>query len=200
MRWLSLLTVVALGGCNWMCGKVAETVVEKAAGVEVDQSGNTVTIKTKEGTITSTGSGGSGTVVVTNEKGEKAVMTGDGEKMRIEGPQGVIEYGGGDKAPAGFPLSVLGSAKITGSSHQQADGKEHFMLMLQTDQAPLAVADHYAKELEGKGFKLERTQVNAGGQNMASVSATKDGATAQVTAMAAEGQPQTQVTVVWATK
>jgi len=200
MRWLTLLALIALAGCNWICGKVAETVVEKATGVEVDQSGNKLTIKTKEGTVTTTqtgGQGGAATTVITNEKGEKVVMTGDDKKLRVEGEKGVVEYGGDAKVPEGFPLTVMAGASVLGNAHHKGEGKENFMLMLQSDQAPIAVADYYAAEFTGKGFKVERVQTSANGQSMASVSGRKDKINAAVTAMTDGAQAKTQVTVAW---
>ncbi|MFH1810606.1 MAG: hypothetical protein ABIJ09_17825 [Pseudomonadota bacterium] len=202
MRWFTLLLVAMLGGCNWMCGKLAETAMEKAAGVEVDRNGDQITIKTKEGSVTTTqtaGPGGGATTVITNEKGEKVVMASDENKVRIEGDKGVLEYGADGKVPDGFPLSVVGGATVMGNAHNKADGRESYMVSLQTDKTPIAIADHYATELTGKDFKIERSQMSANGQTVATVSASKDGTSAQITAMTMEGQPKTQVTLMWET-
>ncbi|MBN2360245.1 MAG: hypothetical protein JXR83_12405 [Deltaproteobacteria bacterium] len=200
MRRLTLLALIALGGCNWICGKAAETIVETATGVEIDQQGKQVTVKTKEGTVTATQTGGPGgtqSMVITNEKGDKVVVSGSEKQARIESDKGVIEYGGNAKVPEGFPLSVIGGATVLGNAHHTSEGKESYMLMLQLDKPPLAVADHYASELTSKGFKIQRTQMNANGQDLATVTARKDKIQAQVTAIADGQKPKTQVTLAW---
>jgi hypothetical protein len=69
--------------------------------------------------------------------------------------------------------------------------------MLQSDKAPLAVADYYAAELTGKGFKVQRTNTSATSQSIATVAATKDKISASVTAINDGEQAKTQVSLGW---
>ena len=182
MRWLcvvALLTV--LGGCDYAAKTATELAVETATGqkVEIDTEGKKVTIHSKDG-----------------EEGS-ATITGEDGEVRIENKEGSAVFGS-KKLPEDFPLPVIDGATVASSmSAKKPGGQNTHMVTLVTDAEPEAVATFYTAALRAKGFEETTNKVDVNGRAMVSITGTKDGTKALVTATRDPDKKQTLVMLHW---
>ncbi|HEX5715877.1 MAG TPA: hypothetical protein VF179_06940 [Thermoanaerobaculia bacterium] len=160
--------------------KTGEVVTMNAKDIEEGK----LTFETKDGTTTFDGSssGESGTLKVTNEKGEEAV------------------FGTSAGAPKNLPswVPVYGGATVQGSyDATTAEGRNSMFTVTSSDSVD-QVAEFYKSQLEGAGLKVERNSYEtAGNKAIVLVGKTDDDKrTASVTVSSNEGQTQAMVTFV----
>jgi hypothetical protein len=140
-----------------------------------------ISFTTKEGTTTFDGSqsGEGGSVKVTNEKGEQATFTaGQGAPTNV--PSWVPTYSGG---------TVEGSYDAT-----TAEGRSATFTVTTEDPVD-TVAAFYQSQLEGAGFKVEKTSLEANGQMTIILAATEgdNKRSASVTVSTNDGKTQAHV-------
>jgi major membrane immunogen (membrane-anchored lipoprotein) len=156
----TLFTTGCFGACSEMA---AEAITEKALGVQdidVDAEKGTITIKGKDGElIHAAGDGEDSTVTIKGKDGE------------------VMEYnaGNGGKLPKGFPFAVADGSKVQGSASSSTGTEQTFMVSLAGDGAVDELAAFYVKELESKGLKVERTDVNVDGKQFVTLGGKVEG-------------------------
>jgi uncharacterized protein YfiM (DUF2279 family) len=157
--------------------KTGEVVTMNAKDIEEGK----LTFTTKDGTTVLDGSstGDGGTLKVTNEKGEEAVLSA------------------GTGAPKNLPswLPVYAGAKVEGSyDATTAEGRNAMFTVTSSDSVD-QVAEFYQSQLEGAGLKVERSSYEtAGNKAIMLVGKTEDDKrTANVTVSSNEGQTQAMV-------
>lgn len=158
--------------------KTGEVVTMNAKDVEDGK----ITFTTKEGTTTfdadQNGKDG-GTVKMTNEKGEQATFTtGQGAPQNL--PSWVPTYSGGD---------VQGSYDAT-----TAEGRSAMFTVTTTDSVD-QVAGFYQSQLEGSGFKVEKTSFETSGQKTISLAATGSDEKRSATVIVSTSEGKTQAVV-----
>lgn len=174
----AIATTLFTAGCFGGCGEMAaEKLTEKAIGaaiggadVDVDADSGEVTIKGKDGEV-----------VHMKSAGENATVT-------IKGKDGEYRYdsAGGGKVPDGFPLAVASGAKVQGSVSSSNDEERTYMVTLASDAAVDEVAAFYKRELEAKGLKVERTDVDMDGKKFVTLGGRAEKREASVTVSSAD--------------
>lgn len=100
--------------------------------------------------------------------GEKAVETGTGGKVKVdtqsgkvkvetEEGQAEIEAGSELSLPEGFPedFPLYENGKIKSSIKSTSEGKEGYMILVESEDAPADVASWYKDALKQKGYEVK---------------------------------------------
>lgn len=154
-----------LGGCGACVEAATQAAIEKATGVEVDKDGERITFKGKDG--------------------EKIEFQADGKtgSLRMQGKEGTVEFNadGEGKLPSGFPLSVASGAKVEGSLSTNTDKERTYIATLRHQGDIQKVSAFYQRELESKGFDVERAEMEFNGRRSITLSGKADARQASVT-------------------
>jgi hypothetical protein len=158
------------------CGACAEFATEKAlsaAGVDVDLDGNNIKIKGKDG-----------------EEIEFAGGDGDDGSVTIKGKDGVVNINtdGKGKLPDDFPFAVAKGARVQGSASVNNAKELTFMASLLSDGEVADLAQFYAAELESKGFKVERSDLDMNGQKFVTLAGKAERREAVISLNVMEGE------------
>ncbi|MDX9972103.1 MAG: hypothetical protein RBU21_03830 [FCB group bacterium] len=174
--WIvSVLTmIVAATSCGKTDERAAEEAIESAAAangqkVDVDLSGDKMTIKTADGT----------TVV----EGDKATVTGpdgttriDGNSMEMTSNDGQVKMVSGDNAaiPADFPkdVPIYPGAKVTMAASDA--GEQTVTVTLQAQDTLDKVSEFVSKEAVAQGWKEDMVIKQPGDQPMHMLEYQKD--------------------------
>ena len=114
-----------------------------------------------------------------NEKGEEVTFEGSGqpgkEGFRIQSDKGSMTFGGGDldKAPSWVPLYPGGKA-MASASEKTASGVSGHVSLQSADSAE-QILGYYERELQAKGFKVEKTSMAGGTVRISNLNAKADG-------------------------
>jgi len=154
-----LATSLPLAGCGACVEFATEKALEKA-GVEIDEAGQRITIKGKDGEVIElSGAGESGTVHVRGKDGEEVAFAAEGE----------------GKLPKDFPFAVADGAKVQGSaSVNDARTRSVLATLVHTEGDAEKLVAFYLAELEKKGFEVERAEVEVDGKKLVTLTG-KDG-------------------------
>lgn len=179
MRWLAALLLLCVVGCDKAAEKVSEKAVETATGTKVDKSGEKVTVKTKEGTLT---------------------YQADDKSAEFKGPEGSLKMAEGE-VPKGFPLPVYKGAKVLqGVTHERPDEGKMYQVTLQTPDAVGKIADFYAKALKDKGIEAERRELKSDEMAMVALTSESDKLQVTVTATRQAKDDKATVSLAWHAK
>jgi len=163
------------------------TIKDKKTGKVVTLSAEDIkegklTFTTKDGTTTLDGSstGDGGTLKVTNEKGEQAVLSA------------------GAGAPKNLPswVPVYGGAKVEGSYDATTAEGRNAMFTVTSGDSVDQVAEFYQSQLESAGLKVERSSYETAGNKTVILAGTTDGdkRMANIIVTTNEGQTLARVT------
>ena len=199
------LTTIAfssmIGGCDFLAKKATEKAIESATGNSVSIDGKKVEIKTKDGKTAITANG-ENQVTIETDKG-RAVYKQENGKVTIDGPDGKVVLGEASEGelPKDFPLPVPDDTTVLRTASMDSDkGGLMRTASLKSELEPPAVAEFYAKHLEGAGFKVKQTGTKAGPMNMVLVAAEKEKVQVGVQIMAGAGEAGTMVNLSWVEK
>lgn len=108
---------------------------------------------------------------------DEARLEVDGdEKMTISGPDGSSTIYGGDDTKVQLPegFSIPEGTKIRSVSQFESRGVPTIMVFFESEQSPEAIIEHFRKQAEAAGFKIDIETKTATGLNVMSV-ADKNG-------------------------
>jgi hypothetical protein len=146
-------------GCG-ACGELAaEKITEKAlgaAGVELDTKAGTVKVTSKDGAD----------MIHVEGEGENATVT-------LKGRDGEFRFhaSGATRLPDGFPFAIAARSKVQGSASSRTETENTFLVSIASEGAVEEVAAFYKQELESKGLKVERTDVDLDGKKFVTLGA-----------------------------
>jgi hypothetical protein len=139
------------------------------------------------------------------EEGEEIAIAGSGAKdkgaITVTSKEGTTVVGGGDAASLPSWVPAFPGARPQGIvAKKRADGGEEGALGFQTSEPVAKVLDFYQAQLEGKGFKVERTAAQDGKSSMGTLGARADGERRQLNVVAISGNEATEVNVQYASQ
>lgn len=176
MRYLYPLVLVALlGGCS----SDKQTISTEDGKVTVDQSADSMTIK-------STSEGKTQTVQIDEAAGETKLSSSDGTTMVS-----------GTKVPENFPLSIPAGADVQSSIHSSdaESGEQVYVVQFTTSRSQADAAADYEKQLKEKGLTVERVEQSGDGEPMVMLSGESETDQAAVHIGMQEGK--TTVMINW---
>lgn len=191
-----LITVITAFGCESakekLQEKVAEKIVEAASGADIDVEGNTVKIKSREGSTTVTESDQK--IVMKSDKAH-AVYDGKTKEATIKSEDGTMHMG--KKLPEGFPLPIIDGAEIVTALdlNSKKDGQS-FMVSLKTTSKDAAdIAAYYEGELKKDGLEVKKMETKTDAMAMFVLSGKGDGIDATVQVIKQAAKPETMVNI-----
>lgn len=190
-----------VAGCDFLAKKATEQVIESATGNAVEIDGERVRIRTEDGK-TAEIDGRKETVTVRTEAGE-TVYTQRGGKVTVDGPEGRVQIAGQDaELPKDFPLPVPPETNVIQTTQMDSEqGGVMRSASLRSKSSPKSIGDFYRQHLESEGFKVKRTETQAGPMSMVLIAAEKGKVQvgAQIVA-GTDGEPGSMVNLSWVEK
>jgi hypothetical protein len=189
---LALVVVVATLAGATACQKAGEAALSAATGGALDMKDGKMTITNEKGekvVVTTDGKGDSGKLEITGPKGEKVVMTGEGKAgtVTMTGPDGQkVNLVAGDNVavPAECPLKLTaGFSAVTAQGGTDGKGKKTCMVMAKGAGAPADVAADYERQLKGLGYEVKRSEMKMDQMESVQLAGTKGDSTLNVNVM-----------------
>jgi hypothetical protein len=190
LRFSTLLVVLAASASA--CQKAGEAALSAATGGAVDMKDGKMTVTNDKGekvVVTAEGQGAGGKLEITGPKGEKVVLTGEGNAgtMTMTGPEGQkakVVAGENVAVPAECPLKLAaGFSAVTVQGGTDGNGKKTCMVMAKGAGALAEVAAGYESQLKGLGFEVKRSEMKMDQLETVILSGTKGESSLNVNVM-----------------
>lgn len=182
--------------------KMAIAITPDLEVVSEDDANNTLTVRNKKtGEVITMDAADikNGRLKFRNEKGEEVTFEGSGEKGKegfsVKSKEGEMTFGQNTelKLPAWVPLYP--GAKPSGAMTQHKQDGEHGSYMFTAEDSAEKVLGYYQRELEAKGFSVERSNMQGTPITFGDIDAKADGGRREVNVSAVPIGKAVQVTV-----
>lgn len=121
----------------------------------------------------------------------------NGAQVTLKTDEGTVQINGqgGGSLPDGFPLPAYAGATISGSTRFDVNGKTTFQVAMSSTDAPKAVGSFYETELKGRGYQVNKVEMNANGQDSVMLQGEAADTMTTVAVTAENGQTTIGITV-----